>query len=771
MADITLSSAVRNNLLSLQNTASLLSKTQERLATGLKVNSALDDPTAFFTASSLNSRAGDLNRLLDSVGNAVQTVKAADEGISALTKLVENAQATARQALQNPAATTTAAAAATVTGGVTFAADDTAAVLSGTGGLFIADTAATVTGAVSGGIVADVNPTGTGASLGGDPTLASLGFATGGTDTIVFNYDGGTFTVNLEAAGATNDAAGANNATTVSINIDDLNGSAGGTAQATVSDLATAINSGFGGEIDASFAANALTIAGDSGSNAVNLTIQVDDGAGGGGAADQALSDALGFTNAQSGSTNGLTTITAENALINTAVASNETLTFTINGSSDDIVFGNGGGSEVNSLASLSTRITALNGTSNTNAAFSLAGNQIVVTANAGTDGDLVITGGADALAAGGFSSGQLSEATNGNFTASFGQQLTFTVNGSSDVVSFGASDASNEVSNRAELVAALSAISGANGNTGATFALTGGNNITATASAVGDGDVSVAGGAAALTLAGLTGGQSASTTNAALTALVQNDFTVNFGGAGAETIDFSAIGSVSQLDTALGNLVNGTGARTGTGAISFTGANTTDNIVIAGTITGTGHTAATTTATAASTTNNAERAALETEFNNIRTQIDQLAGDASFNGNNLLNGDSLSVIFNAAGTSTLAVTGVTFDSTGLGVTAAATDSFQSNTSVNATLAELDTAIGSLRQQASTFGSNLSVVEIRQDFTKNLINTLETGAANLTLADSNEEGANTLALQTRQQLSGVALSLASQADQQVLRLF
>ncbi len=771
MADITLSSAVRNNLLSLQNTASLLEKTQDRLSTGLKVNSALDDPTAFFTASSLNSRAGDLNRLLDSVGNAVQTVKAADEGISALTKLVESAQATARQALQNPAATTTAAAAATVTGGVTFTADDTAAVLSGTGGGFVADTAATVTGTVSGGIVADVNPTGTGASLGSDPTLVAQGFGTGGTDTITFNYDGGTFTVNLEAAGAGNAAAGANDATTVSINIDDLNGAGNGVTQATVSDLAAAINAGFGGEIDASFAANALTIAGDSGSNAVNLTIQVDDGAGGGGAADQLLSDALGFTTAQSGSANGLTTITAENALINAAATAGESLTFTINGQSDSIVFGNGGGAEVNSLASLSSRITALNGTSNTGGAFSLAGNQIVVTAGAGTDGDLVITGGANALAAGGFSSGQVSEASNAAITAAAGQQLTFTVNGNSDVISFGASDASNEVSNRAELVSALAAISGANGNSGATFALTGGNNITATASAVGDGDVSVAGGAAALTLAGLTGGQSASATNAALTALTQNDFTVNFGGAGAETIDFSAIASVGQLDTALGNLVNGTGTRTATGAISFTGANTSDNIVVGGTVTGTGLTAVTTSATAASTTNNAERATLEAEFNNLRTQIDQLAGDASFNGNNLLNGDSLTVIFNEDGSSSLSVTGVTFDSAGLGVTAAATDSFQSNTTVNATLAELDTAISSLRQQASTFGSNLSVVEIRQDFTKNLINTLETGAANLTLADSNEEGANTLALQTRQQLSSVALSLASQADQQVLRLF
>ena len=100
-SDITLSSAVRSNLLSLQNTADLLASTQEKLATGKKVNSALDDPTAFFTASSLNSRANDLNRLQDFVGNAVQTLKAADEGISAITNLVESAEATARQALQS----------------------------------------------------------------------------------------------------------------------------------------------------------------------------------------------------------------------------------------------------------------------------------------------------------------------------------------------------------------------------------------------------------------------------------------------------------------------------------------------------------------------------------------------------------------------------------------------------------------------------------------------------------------------------------------------
>ena len=116
MPDIILSSAVRNNLLALQGTADLMAATQKRLATGLKVNSALDDPTAFFTAASLNDRAGDLNRLLDSAGLAVKTIEAADNAISAITGLVESAQATARQALQSTTSVGKATGSVSVTG-------------------------------------------------------------------------------------------------------------------------------------------------------------------------------------------------------------------------------------------------------------------------------------------------------------------------------------------------------------------------------------------------------------------------------------------------------------------------------------------------------------------------------------------------------------------------------------------------------------------------------------------------------------------------------
>src|SRR5690606_37093532 len=101
MGDISLSKAVRSNLLSLQNTSAMMTKTQERLSTGNKVNSALDNPTNFFTAAGLNSRAGDMNQLLDSMASGIQTLEAADNGLSAITKTLESMQSTLRQARQD----------------------------------------------------------------------------------------------------------------------------------------------------------------------------------------------------------------------------------------------------------------------------------------------------------------------------------------------------------------------------------------------------------------------------------------------------------------------------------------------------------------------------------------------------------------------------------------------------------------------------------------------------------------------------------------------
>jgi flagellin len=170
-------------------------------------------------------------------------------------------------------------------------------------------------------------------------------------------------------------------------------------------------------------------------------------------------------------------------------------------------------------------------------------------------------------------------------------------------------------------------------------------------------------------------------------------------------------------------------------------------------------------------TTDTATLSTLANQFDTIRTQIDQLAGDSGFNGINLLAGDTLTVTLNETGTSTIAVTGVNNTSAGALSINASTNNWASAPDISAVASQLTAALSTLRSQSQSMSSNLSTVQIRQDFTKAMVNTLQTGADSLTLADSNEEGANLLALQTRQQLSTTALSLAAQADQNVLRLF
>ena len=166
-----------------------------------------------------------------------------------------------------------------------------------------------------------------------------------------------------------------------------------------------------------------------------------------------------------------------------------------------------------------------------------------------------------------------------------------------------------------------------------------------------------------------------------------------------------------------------------------------------------------------------ANRANLVSQYNNILDQITTTAQDASYNGINLLNGDQLKLTFNETGSSTLKIQGVTFNAAGLNLTklTAGTD-FIDNASANATLKTLNNASGLLRTQASTLGSNLSIVQVRQDFSKNLINVLQTGSSNLTLADTNEEAANSQALSTRQSIAVSALALANQSQQSVLQL-
>ncbi|MBL1234353.1 MAG: hypothetical protein COB70_001775 [Rhodobiaceae bacterium] len=161
-----------------------------------------------------------------------------------------------------------------------------------------------------------------------------------------------------------------------------------------------------------------------------------------------------------------------------------------------------------------------------------------------------------------------------------------------------------------------------------------------------------------------------------------------------------------------------------------------------------------------------------ESDYNELRVQIDELAGDASYKGVNILTGDDLTVNFNEDQTSQLVIRGVELTVGGdLSIGEITGNAWESESAIELAIAELDSAKETLRTQASTFGGNMSVVEVRSDFTDQLIVNLETGAAELTIADLNEESANLLALQTRQSLATTALSIASQAEQNVLQLF
>jgi flagellin-like hook-associated protein FlgL len=243
-------------------------------------------------------------------------------------------------------------------------------------------------------------------------------------------------------------------------------------------------------------------------------------------------------------------------------------------------------------------------------------------------------------------------------------------------------------------------------------------------------------------------------------------------GGGTATSITFGASESLDQLNAALADN-NVSASLDSTGKLVFT----TTNDAASATLGAVGGTAAAFTGVAAAAAPVADaasqtiRANLVSQYNNVIQQITTTSQDASFNGINLLNGDDLKLTFNETGKSTLNIKGVTFDAAGLGLAplVPGTD-FLDSASANATIAKISSASNALRTEASTLGSNLSIVQIRQDFSKNLINVLQTGSANLTLADTNEEAANSQALATRQSIAVSALALANQAQASVLQL-
>jgi flagellin len=168
------------------------------------------------------------------------------------------------------------------------------------------------------------------------------------------------------------------------------------------------------------------------------------------------------------------------------------------------------------------------------------------------------------------------------------------------------------------------------------------------------------------------------------------------------------------------------------------------------------------------------ERSTLAVQFNELLSQIDTIANDSSFNGTNLLQAtpDNLAVEFNSDNTSNLTITGLdsTTASTGINIANAA-NNFGLSANIDTALTAISNALTTLRGNASTLGSNSTVLKTRLNFTQDLVNTLESGSGKLTLADLNEESANLLALQTRQQLGLNSLALAAQSERAILSLF
>jgi flagellin-like hook-associated protein FlgL len=240
-----------------------------------------------------------------------------------------------------------------------------------------------------------------------------------------------------------------------------------------------------------------------------------------------------------------------------------------------------------------------------------------------------------------------------------------------------------------------------------------------------------------------------------------------------AVTVTIGASESLDQLNAALAP-ANLTASLDSSNKLVFTTTNdyasSTIGAVTVGSTPGTA-TFGAAVAPVADAASQAIRSNLVSQYNNIIAQITTTAQDSSFNGINLLNGDNLKLTFNETGKSTLSITGVSYDATGLGLNSlvSGTD-FLDNNSANKTITALSAASSSLRTEASALGSNLSIVQIRQDFSKSLINVLQTGSSNLTLADTNEEAANSQALSTRQSIAVSALALANQSQQSVLQL-
>ncbi|MBY0295935.1 MAG: hypothetical protein K2X71_07850, partial [Methylobacterium sp.] len=788
-SSITLSAATRQNLLSLQDTANLLSTTQSRLSTGKKVNSALDNPTNFFTSQSLTARSSDLSNLLDGISNGVQTIQAANQGITSIQKLVDSAKSTANQALADKSATSSgqAATAATVFGSKSF--QGLAGTLDGTqdfsslskdGSIDISldggktsttirldsstlktsatdltkVTAAQVSSAINSQIANSTALKGkVSASVGSDGRISFSTTSAGATQqlkvsgaassTIDIGFGKATNTTAASATAGTALAAtvtlGRTNSASASFTVNDGSKSvdikldqdtvydtAGSTlgATATRANILSAINK------QLSDAGSSVTASLDSGNKLVftsqdlgpSASVSVIDKGGDATIGLFTTTAALGTFAAGTISTGA--TRTAGTALGATNDFTAGSAKFTIGDGTtsatitlDSTTAYDAGGTTLGATASRANVVDAINlqlAAKNVNITASLDGSNNLVFTNGtpGTGGVVDLSGIRGSINLGyGTSTATGGTQTSGTGTAASGLSATGSdaTDGSAKAVITGSK--------------ALTTVDLNTAGNNASFSIQLGN-----------------GQAKTITLNSTTVApvNAAATTGAELVAAINKQFDADTGLSGQikasldvnnKLVISSTAGGSSQKititpaqgSTVANNVDIGFGSQTST--INAVATNTATPI----TATGKDSTGST----------NTTRESLAKQFNELLNQITQQAKDSSYNGVNLLyrttddaSENTLRVTFNENGSSNIDIKGVKFDSDGLGLTSV-TGGFQSDDEIKATLTAITSATNKLRSQSSTFGSNLSVVQNRQDFSKNLINILDTGSANL----------------------------------------
>ena len=760
MSNIVLSASVRQNLLSLQSTADLLATTQERLSTGKKVNTALDNPTNFFTAQGLDNRASDISNLLDGINNGVQVLQAANTGITSLQKLIDSAKSIANQALQTtvgystksnvsttiPGATpadlrgTTSYASATANSNVLYTGAPggvTPVTAAAALGASLGSTAGTLTGVATTMADGTTALTGT-ATLIGTTAASTLGSSPADGDSITVN--GKTITFRTGAAPATQPTGWGLDATGHIAT--DGNGNSiiymgtGAAPTGTVNDLLSAIDLASGVK-SATISAGAATIAVSGAAGPVG-TLQVASSIAGG---QVTLKSSTGADLSVTGKADFL------KALGLTAAT---------------------GAGNANVTAARSTTAGSLGTLVKDGSTLNIDGHTITFK-NAQTPQS------AASVTSGGVS-GNIVTDGNGNSTV-YIQSATLSDLLNAIDLATGVKTAS--IFNGAATLSTTSGQIPSSVNSSGQLALSTGVNA----------DLSITGTGNALSAFGLSGNTGTAT---AFTAAR----TSGVGGISGKTLTFTSFNGGTPVNVTFGDGTNGTvktldqlnaqlqanhltATIDANGVLTVTTVNEYASSTLGSTIAG-GAVGGTITSVLAFTTAQppvqdpvaqTARSNLVNQFNNILAQIDTTSQDSSFNGVNLLNGDTLKLVFNETGSSTLSINGVVFNAAGLGLSNLVNGvDFIDNGATNRVLASLNAASSTLRSEGSTLGSNLSIVQVRQDFSKNLINVLQTGSANLTLADTNEEAANSQALSTRQSIAVSALSLANQSQQSVLQL-